>query len=386
MANRCVALSDEAHLVIVCSHADVFAEAQSGNRPLDKVQKLRPLIESQLRGKRIILQGIPHMNCKLSRTPEMEWLQQILKISTDIMRVEGVMKFNLHCFYVLLLQSFVNKHVVTLNNVLDLLNQVSKDFKQNPLSLLQSDDTSDIIQFCYDLDENGQIMFIEHPSDIKESWLVLDSKRLLGSQFLGSLFAPTTFPQHCPLSYSTGVVPLSLFEEHFSTSEWHNYTATMLLSFLTRLECCREVTDLDVIESIVEQEHYSETEKYYFFPNLVSIVTPQVQWSTDSSCSHKCGWLIQCTKQGEFFNPHLIQALLLRLVFLFTPGPRNVAYNSNDYDDFDDSDDDGENQAMAMVIKRVCSVWKSGIYWQGTGCVKIFIDIVDTRTLLLLRS
>ena len=386
MANSCVALSNEAHLVIVCSHTDIFIEAYPNRRPLDKIQKLRPSIESQLDGKRILLQDIVPLNCKVSDTPNMEWLREILKMSTATLRVEGVMKFSLHCFYVLLLQTFLDKSVVTLEDVIDLLNQSPKDFKENPLSLLQSDDTNAVVQFCHDLNENGQIMFIEHPGDIKESWLVLDSKKLLGSKFLGSLFAPTTFPQHCPLSYSTGVVPLSLFEERFSTSEWHSYTATMLLTFLTRLECCREITDMDVIKSIVEQEHYSKTERYFFFPNLVSIDTPQVKWSPDSSCSVKCGWLIQCKKQGEFFNPHFIQALLLRLIFLFTPGPKNIAYNANDYDGDSEDDDEEESQAMAIVIKRVCSVWKSGIYWQGIGCVKTFIDIIDTRTLILLMQ
>ena len=386
MANSCVALSDEAHLVIICSYADVFLETHPNKKPLDKIQNLRPSIESQLDGKRIAMQGIIPMNCKLSDSPNVEFLREIMKISTGSLRQEGVMKFSLHCFYVLLLETFLDKNVVTLKNVTDLLNQSPKDFKENPLSLLQSDDTNAVVQFCHDLNENGQIMFIEHPDDIKESWLVLDSKKMLGSQFLGSLFAPNTFPQHCPLSYSTGVVPLSLFEKHFSTSEWHSYTATMLLTFLTRLECCREITDVDVIKSIVEQEEYSETERYFFFPNLVSIDTPQVRWSPGTSCSVKCGWLIQCTKQEEFFNPHFIQALLLRLVFLFTPGPKHIAYNSHDYDDSSFDDNDEETQAMAIVIKRVCSVWKSGIYWQGTGGVKTFIDIIDTRTLLLLMQ
>ena len=387
MANSCVALSDEAHLVIVCSHADVFIEAHPNRKPLDKIQKLRPSIESQLDDKKIDFQGIIPLNCKVSDT-NMEYLRDILRISTAALRVEGVMKFSLHCFYVLLLQTFQDKPVITLKEVTDLLNQSPKDFKENPLSLLQSDDTNaaHVIQFCRDLNENGQIMFIEHPGDTKESWLVLDSKKLLGSKFLGSLFAPTTFPQHCPLSYSTGVVPLSLFEKRFSTSEWHSYTATMLLTFLTRLECCREITDKNVIKSIVQQEDYSEAERYFFFPNLVSIDSPQVKWNPDSSCSVKCGWLIQCTKQGEFFNPHFIQALLLRLIFLFTPGPKNIAYDANDYDSDSEDDDEKENQAMAIVIKRVCSVWKSGIYWQGIGCVKTFIDIIDTRTLTLLMQ
>ena len=55
-------------------------------------------------------------------------------------------------------------------------------------------------------------MFIEHPTIIDMSWLIIN-KLPLFNEVTGSLFAPSSLPQHCPLSYNTGVVPLSWFEK-----------------------------------------------------------------------------------------------------------------------------------------------------------------------------
>ena len=62
---------------------------------------------------------------------------------------------------------------------------------------------------------------------------------------------------------------------------------------------------------------------------------------------------------------------------------KNTAYDSNDYED---SDNEEESQAMTLVIKRACSVWKSGIYWQEASGVKTIIDMVDQKELLLLMQ
>ncbi|MCG8623966.1 MAG: hypothetical protein MJE68_18495, partial [Proteobacteria bacterium] len=88
------------------------------------------------------------------------------------------------------------------------------------------------------------------------------------------------------------------------------------------MEYCREVTDKIVLQSIINDEGFSMLDKYYFFPSLVSLEEPTDKWTCDPDYSYKCGWLIQCKKEGEFFSPHFIQALLLRLTFSFTPQKR----------------------------------------------------------------
>ena len=367
-------LKDNAHMIVVCSHADKVVD------PAMKVSELRQTIEKQVDGKTIALKGVIHINCTKSLSREMERLQEMLKDSTNDLREEGVLHFNSHCFYVFLLQEFKGTTFITLTCIFSKLQLHSKESRapHNPLHLLPKDN-HEIINFCRDLNDRGHIHFIEHPFAIDKSWVLLDKQPLL-EKLLGPLFAPSNFPQHCPLSYSTGVVSLTLFKEHIS--EKLNCPASMLLTFLSRMEYCREITDQAVIDSIVKQEGYCKTEKYYFFPNLVSLTRPCDKWRSDN-ISYKCGWLIQCTRDGEFFSPHFIQALLLRLAFSFTT--KKAAYDSGDVETYDESEE-AQTQVMSMVIKRKCSVWKNGIYWQDEGGLISIIDIIDQRTLLLLMN
>jgi ankyrin repeat protein len=377
--NRCAVIDDATHIIIVCSHADVL-ESQGGN-PLTKVSELQQSILSEFDDKILVLKGIIHINCKLSYSEEIVKLQQILRESTNELHNEGVMHINLHCFYLLLLQIFKDCKVITLGHIVSKLKVMSKDSDKSPL-FLASSDRSAVIQMCKDLDDKGHIMFIEHPSIPDKSWLIHDSHdQPLLHELVGTIFAPSSFPQHRPLSYSTGVVPLSRFEKYLD--ENYSYPPNMMLTFLTKLEYCREITDKVLLESIVKQEGYSETERYYFFPNLVSRDRPDDKWSTTSKYSYQCGWLIQCKKEGDFFSPHFIQALLLRLTFAFAP--KKVAYDSKDIEDSEDESEEEENQAMALVIKRTCSVWKNGLYWQQSG-MKTIVDIIDQRTLVLLMQ
>ncbi len=369
-------LKDKAHMVVVCSHADVLQSKGIG--PATKVCELRRTIAKQVDGKTIALKGVIHIDCRRSISREMDSLQEMLKNSTNDLREERVLHFNSHNFYVFLLKEFKGTAYITLACIFSKVKFYSKESSQNPLHLLPTDDHK-IIRMCHDLSERGHIHFIENPLAIDKSWILLDKQPLL-EKLLGPLFAPSNFPQHCPLSYSTGVVPLTLFKERIS--EKLNCPASMLLTFLSRMEYCREITDEAVIDSIVKQEVYSKTEKYYFFPNLVSLQRPHDKWRSDNIL-YKCGWLIQCTRKGEFFSPHFVQALLLRLVFSFTT--KKALYDSNDVETYDESEK-AQNHIMAMVIKRKCSVWKNGIYWQDENGVVSIIDIIDQRTLLLLMN
>ena len=386
MANRCSGLGSEAaHMILVGSHADVLESC--GRNPLEKVSKLHQLVAAQVEKKNIILKGIVHLNCTKSKSSEMSRLQELLQQSTSDLREKGVMDFNSHCFYVFLLHMFRNNNVVHLGRILSALKSKSKDEKDSPLFALPSD-RPEVIKMCHDLNEKGHIMFIEHPTIIDMSWLILDKAPLL-HEILGTLFSPTDFPQHCPLSYSTGVVPLSRFDKHFSNK--HSYPSNLSLSFLSRMEYCREIKDRVVLESIVNEEDISEYERYYFFPNLVSLERPTDKWSRgkDSKFTYNSGWFIQCKAEGECFNPHFIQALLLRLAFSFTP--KKEADGVNDIEFFYDNSESEEEQAdesqiKEVVMKRLCSVWKNGIYWMEASGVKTVVEVIDQNTLVMLMQ
>ena len=370
-------LRGKAHLIIVYSHSDVLVAQRED--PSKKVSELTKKIQSQVEGKMIVQRDNIHINCTRPHSKEMKKLQQMLKRSTDELRQEGVLHFNSHCFYVFLYREFKDSNYITLACIISKLRLQTTQPEGNPLRLLPSN-RGKVVEFCQDLNDRGHIHFIKHPTVIQRSWIVLDEQPLL-HELLGSLFAPENFPEHCPLSYSTGVVPLSLFKDHFS--EKLNCSATMLLTFLSRMEYCREIMDEEVIESIVKQEGYSKSERYFFFPNLVSLDRPNDKWRNDPNVSYQCGWLIQCTRKGEFFSPHFIQALLLRLVFSFTT--KRPDYDSGDIETADDFEDESK-QVMDVVIKRKCSVWKNGVYWQESSGVKTIVDIFDQGNLLLLMN
>ena len=365
-----------AHVIIVCSHADALEMD-----PCKKVSELK-FITSEFKDKHLVLKNVLYINCTQVCSSEMKNLQDVIRSSADELRDEKVMHFNSHCFYALLLQEFKSKNVIMLGHVVGKLKLTSTDSNENPLYLLPSDQKS-VIQMCKELDSKGHIMFIEHFSAINMSWLVLSKEPLL-HELVGTLFAPSSFkPQikHNTLSYSTGVIPFSRFKERFGDIH-NNYLPTMKLTFLTKMEYCRKITDKAILKSIVEEEGYSETEEYYFFPHLVSLDRPMDKWSTDINCAYRCGWLVKCKIEGDFFSPHFIQALLLRLTFAFAP--KSVSYDCQNLSE--DESDEEENQAIAMVIKRTCSVWKNGLYWQERSGVKTIVDIIDQRMLIVLMQ
>ena len=382
ISNRCSGLSNQsAHMIIIGSHADILENRKKD--PSEKASRLHQSVASQLENRNVILKGIIPLNCTRAKSNEMTRLQKLLHQSTDDIREKGVMNFNSHCFFVLLLQMFRNNNVVSLGHVLHTLKSESKDSDNSPLFALPSDRPK-VIEMCYDLNEKGHIMFIEVPRVIDMSWLILDKAPLL-KEILGTLFAPSNFPQHCPLSYSTGVVPVSRFENHFRTKL--SYPSSLSLTFLGRLEYCREIKDKLVLKSILAEKEFSESERYYFFPNLVSLERPNDIWSDDFS--YKCGWLIQCKREpdGESFNPHFIQALLLRLAFSFTP--KKIADDSKTLDTYEDSSEselEEESQIKRVVIERLCSVWKNGIYWLEHCGVKTVVELINPSTLVLLMQ
>ena len=381
MANRCSSLGNEAaHMILVGSHADVFEN--KGKNPSEKVSQLHQSVTAQVEKKNIILKGVVHLNCCQSKSIEMSKLQELLQQSTSDLREKGVMDFNSHCFFAFLLHMFRSNNVVNLGHILKTLKSKSKDTTNSPLFALPSDRCK-VIEMCHDLNQKGHIMFVKHPPSIDMSWLILDIAPLL-REILGTLFSPIDFPQHCPLSYSTGVVPLSRFDKHFSTK--HSYPSALSLTFLSRMEYCREIKDPVVLESIVNEEEFSKSESYYFFPNLVSLERPTDIWENTDSIAYKSGWLIQCTTEGECFSAHFIQALLLRLAFSFTP--KKERYGAQDFETYDDNSESEEEESRIkkVVIKRQCSVWKNGIYWMEASGVKTVVEIINQNTLVLLMQ
>ena len=423
ISERCAVLSDKAHVIIVGSHADKLRS--QGKNPVKKIKRLQSLLEKEFVDVSLIFKGLLYMNCTLSHSDEINKLRLLCQKSVESLREKGIMHFTSHCFFVLLLETFKGEVAVTIDKITQAIEKAPED---SPFKLLPTYSKS-VTPMCNELDTKGHIMFIKCSTDGNSDYVILDKVKLL-HDVLGSLFAPSNFPQHRPLSYSTGVVPLSRLKEYYD-----KYDPDMLLTFLTRMEYCWEVTDHNILEYITRDETTSRTDKYFFFPHLVSLDRPTDKWTESKDTAYKFGWMLQCSRDGKFFSPRFIQALLLRLAFTFALKPQSEKYEYDDeyesdedelddeyeetntseenniiddnYDDDDDYndpyayddgnsdayDDDnvdvsqntpGESLAQKVTIKRTCSVWKNGIYWQDNDGVTAIVDIIDQKRLIVL--
>ena len=432
---RCASLPDKAHMILIGSHADVLESA--GKNPSDIINQLFSSHEHEYLNSKVVLKGYLHMNCTLSYSKELHKVQMLLKQSTNEIRQKGVMHFKSHCFYVLLLQLFRDKNIVTLGHVIATIKHMSikseksylpshsefdrsiiserrsdlememvlsamtpknhipsesnvvvnekpqevqevgpKNSNENLINLLPSD-YNNVIQMCEELDEMGHIIFIKHSSIVNLSWLILRKEFLL-HDILGPLLAPLGFAQSFS-DYSTGVVPMSRLRQHFGTRG----DSTMLLTLLTKMEYCRELSDKAVLRLIAEKEVLSDLEKYLFFPSLVNCKRPSNRWLQCANFSYKYSWLLQCSREGELFSARFIQVLLLRVVFAFAL--KQYQYDSRAIETYADIEKE-EDQMLKFVLKRNCTLWENGVHWLEQSGIDAVIDIVGQRTLLLLMQ
>ena len=68
---------------------------------------------------------------------------------------------------------FKSSSVVTLGRVISTLKIKAKNSRDNPLYVVPTDLVA-VIKLCQDLNEKGYIMFIEHPTIIDMSWLIIN--------------------------------------------------------------------------------------------------------------------------------------------------------------------------------------------------------------------
>ena len=236
-----------------------------------------------------------------------------------------------------------------------------KDLTYAYLECLKS---SNCIEVCEQLSQRGNILFMKNKENPENSWIVLD-KLVLLAQVNGVIFAPEGFKEHQKdLSTSTGVVPLSKLAPLFP-----NIDSDMITQFLCHLEFCQEIKDvpLSALLPTGEQSSVTAGERYFFFPGLVRLDTPQhVIASSDSIPKYNSGWVLQCSKVEQFFSTQFLQVLLLRLAFLFALAPTDSQTTDH------------------LTLHRKCSVWKNGIYWVNRSGGEAIVEVNSLRQVVLI--
>ena len=359
--NQCTKLRDKAHVIVVGSHADILIETQQD--PWSKGKVFAPILETF---SKFEFKAFIPMDCRYPDTDQMKQTKKLIQKSSATLRSPETIRLNAHTFYIYLLDSFKDDLAVCLKDVQDRIrkdldHEVKSKRKKNLLSFVPSTLTH-LVEICQRLSKRNLILYFHNENSPERSFIVCDHTTLL-SNVTGTVFAPKNFRQHCKLSSSTGVVPLSRFAEQFKA-----YDIEMLTTFMSHLELCFEIKDKEVLECVREHEENPEPDgRYLFFPGLIRIETPEKVWEEDSTMSCHFGWIIECSQDTEFFDPRCLQVLILRLVFALGLSPARKV------------------QKHIPSLQRFCSVWKNGIFWCNNDGVNSHIELSDNGKFFVLK-
>ena len=221
------------------------------------------------------------------------------------------------------------------------------------------------------LSDGGHLLYLPNKKDFEAGWVVTDKQAVL-CDINGTIFAPENFKQHHDIATSTGVVPKSKIAGVFA----EKYNVDIILRVLTLFEFCQNIKDsftLSLITSSylsgdgVTAMSTSDEENYYFFPALIRVEHPTDVWQGSGPGQYRCGWCLQCTKEGQYLTPRFLQVLLLRLVFSFALIP-----------------DSSQQDEASPVLRRRCAIWKNGIQWLDQDGVETIVEVSEQNKMVLL--
>ena len=346
------------HLLIIGSHADEIPSSQAKQR-----SRVLESVVDNYKFDSVTFAGQIIIDCRYAESSSMTKLRSMLSEICQALRTTGKMAIAHHRFLVFLLDRFRDRLAVTYSNATEeLRHKLNSDNRS--YAYLENIKSSNHFVMCEKLNERGNILFMKNKENPENSWIVLD-KAVLFSQVNGVIFAPEGFKEHQKsLSTSTGVVPLSKLAPLFP-----NINSDMITQFLCQLEFCQEIKDIELASLLATEGQSSPIpgERYFFFPGLVHLDTPQdVIESTASKLDYNTGWVLQCSKSEQFFSNRFLQVLLLRLAFLFALAPTDPSTTDH------------------LALHRKCSVWKNGIYWINRSGGEAIVEFIDLRQVVVI--
>ena len=344
--------SSQPHLLLIGSHVDKVSASDASSR--------LKLIQSSLNDRKLenfVCAEPVLLDCRYAGRATMTKLRESLsQICQKSRATHEKLNFADHGFLVFLLDKFRNHSAVTVSSAQQVINKtVTQEFHWTFLQSL------DLLSCCKELNKQGSILFMSNSDHPERSWIILD-KAVLLSQVNGKLFAPEDFKEHQKIANSTGVVPLSKIAPVFPALDQE-----MISQFLCHLEFCHEVTDPNVLSLLQAEATLSvEGERYFFFPSLVQLETPDDLWQRSSDFDYHIGWMLECLKaEQQFLTPRFLQVLLLRLAFQFALISSIVTTSS-------------------LAIRRKCYVWKNGISWANQSGGEAIVEVLDQNKIVVM--
>ena len=346
------------HLLILGSHADKIPSSEAKQK-----SKVLESVASSYNFDGITFAGQVIIDCRYAESSSMTKVRSALSQICQTLRTSEEMAAAHHSFLVFLLHRFGDQLAVTFSEA---VTELRRNLNSHDHMYLECIKSSDPFEMCVKLNERGNILFMKKKEHRLKSWIVLNKVVLL-SQVNGVIFAPEGFKEHQKsLSTSTGVVPLSKLAPLFP-----KVNSDIITQFLCHLEFCQEIKDVELVSLLATEGQSSPTadERYFFFPGLVHLDTPQdviTCMSSASNLDYNSGWVLQCSKSEQFFSSRFLQVLLLRLAFLFTLAPTDPSTTDH------------------LALHRKCSVWKNGIYWVNRSGGEAIVEIINLREVVVI--
>ena len=372
LENQGVPEDPKPHIIIVGSHADEVTPADVQNKE-GQVSS----IVSSLASSSFHFVGFMPIDCRYAESPSMTKLRQKLSESCSTLRHKTEISINCHCLYLYLLDQFQNSPAIKVREALHKVQEESEKSQSSESGILSfiPDDPAHLCRLLLDLHERGNILILRDTENFENSWIILDREAIL-SKVTGTVFAPSSeeFKQYKNFATSTGVVPLSKIQGVFP-----DLNPDLIAEFLCHLEFCHEITDAEgkqllhiatlppdtsgAIASVSAQiasNHPSGCVKFFFFPGLVRIDTPEEVWKSGNEYSYHSGWVLQSSHPDKFFTRRFLHALILRLAFAFALAPEADT-----------------SSPQLPTIQRKCSIWKNGILWGNRSGTEALVEVVE---------
>ena len=338
--------------MIVGSHVDQVTNSQQ------ILAQLNSFVSRQVTASNIDVGGVFTLNCCQRSGNSLSTLFKELSKLCKSIRSQKCLQINLFCnfLYSLLDGNSSTQNIYTLSQIIDLCQQAQE--KQGiPLP-------EDVTPLLTDLHSSGLVVYFH---DNTNSWVVVH-KQILLAEVDGILFAPTDFSEHCDIASNTGIVTTTALATLFP-----DYSLDMLISFLQFMKLC-EVIDPSLLNisnlRLKEKVTIDAGSQILFFPALIQEQRSQMIQDnfTKESNEKKLGWCLKC-ETGQFFSVRFLHVLLLQLAYRYAlPLPDAAA-------------------SLVAGLRRQCSVWINGIYWNNTDGVEIMVEqLEDNRCVIVLMS
>ena len=362
IANQCANMEGKAPLIVVGSHADCLTDDQ-------KISKKEEIVlEAVSRYPTLDLLKFIPMDNRYSNSSGMKILRATVGPACASIRSTLAVSLNAHMFLIYL----VGKNEIALS-----LEQVQQQIKEESSQAL-SKKHKEVVPFipttiprfvdiCVQLNDKSHILFLHNTSSPEKSFIVIKKDELLG-KVNGTIFAPKDFDQHCELSTSTstGVVPCSKLAAQFP-----NLDTDMLTGFLINLEFAVPIEDPEVLRLINQHrtdagESVPPDESYLFCPALIRLEVDTKVFKHRDDLAYHFGWVMSCSHKNQFLDARFLHVLLLRISLSLGLAP------------IIDSD--------IPFLQRQCSVWKTGVCWSTSYGVKVLVEVINKKKVVVLMQ